>query len=74
MPRFFGGVFCFLKLWYQIFAGFVLYLCHDLSSLITGSTFWYGFKSSSVICSVGGRKHYQFIVLIGELCQVGLGG
>ena len=38
------------------FAGFVLYLCHDLSCLITGSKFWSRFKSSSVIFSVGGRK------------------
>ena len=38
------------------FAGFVLYLCHDFSCLITGSRFWYYFKSSNVIFSVGGRK------------------
>ena len=53
------------------FAGFVLYLCHDLSCLITGSKFWYCFKSSSVIFSVGGRKSLSNLVLIGELCQVG---
>ena len=55
------------------FAGFVLYLCHDFSCLITGSRFWYRFKSSSVIFSVGGRKYCQLLVLIGGLCQVGHG-
>ena len=38
------------------FAGFVLYLCHNLSCLITGSKFSYCFKCSSVIFCVGGRK------------------
>ena len=38
------------------FAGFVSYLCHDLSCFITGSKFYSRFKSSSVIFFVGGRK------------------
>ena len=37
------------------FAGFVLYLCHDLSCRITGSKFWYFCKSCSVIF-FSGRK------------------
>ena len=40
------------------FAGFVLYLCHDLSCLITGSKFWYFCNNCSVIVSVGGRKNF----------------
>ena len=46
----------FPKIVVSAFAGFVLYLCHDLSCRITGSKFWYCFKSSSVIFSVGERK------------------
>ena len=46
----------FPKIVISPFAGFVLKLCHDFSRLITGSRFWYRFKSSSVIFSVGGRK------------------
>ena len=46
----------FPKFVVSVFAGFVLYLGHDLSCLITGSKFWYCFKTSSVIFSVGGRK------------------
>ena len=38
------------------FAGFVLFLGHDLSCLTTGSKFWYCLKSSSVLFSVGERK------------------
>ena len=46
----------FPKIVVSAFAGFVLYLCHDFGCLITGSKFWYRFKSSSVFFSVGGRK------------------
>ena len=46
----------FPKIVVSAFAGFVLYLCLDMSCLITGSKVWYCFKSSSVIFSVGGRK------------------
>ena len=33
------------------FVGFVLYLCHDLSCQITGSSFWYFCNNCSVIVS-----------------------
>ena len=54
--------------------GLVLYLCHDFKCLITGSRFWYCFKSSSVIFLLEGEKYCQFLVLIEELYQVGHGG
>ena len=44
------------------FDSFVLYLCHDLSCLITGSKFWYfcnNCNNCSVIVSVGGRKRFS---------------
>ena len=41
------------------FAGFVLYLCHDLSCQITGSRFWYFCNSCSVTFSVGERKIFS---------------
>ena len=63
----------FPKIVVSAFTGLVLYLCHDFSCLFTGSRFWFCFKSSSVILSVGGEKFCQFLVLIGELCQVGHG-
>ena len=46
----------FPKIVVSAFAGFVFYLCHDFGCLITGSRFWYRFKSSGVIFSVGGRN------------------
>ena len=44
------------------FAGFVLYLCHDLSCLITGSKFWYFCNNSSVTFSVVGRKFFFYFL------------
>ena len=41
------------------FAGFILYLCHDLSCLIIGSKFWYFCNNCSVIFSVGGKKIFS---------------
>ena len=38
------------------FAGLVLYLCHDLSCLITESRFWYFCSNSRVTFSVVGGK------------------
>ena len=46
----------FPKIVVLAFVGFVLYLCHDLSCLMTGSRFWYFRNNSSVIFSVFGRK------------------
>ena len=56
------------------FAGFVSYLCHELSCLIIGSKFWYFCNNCSVIFSVGGKKVFRLIFLIAELCQVGREG
>ena len=41
------------------FVGFVLYLCHDLSCLMTGSRFWYFCNNSSVIFSAVSRKMFS---------------
>ena len=46
----------FSKILVSAFAGFVLYLCHDLSCLITDSRFWYFCYNCSLSFSVGGRK------------------
>ena len=46
----------FPKIVVSAFAGFVIYLCYDLSCLITGSKFWYFCSNCSVIVSVGSRK------------------
>ena len=49
----------FPKVVVSAFVCFVLYLCHDLSCLITGSKFWYFRSNCSVIVSVGGRKMFS---------------
>ena len=49
----------FPKIVKSVFVGFVLYLCHDLSCLITGSRFWYFCNNCCVIVSVGARKMFS---------------
>ena len=41
------------------FLGFVLQVCQDFNSLITGSRFWYFCSSSSVNFSVFGRRIFS---------------
>ena len=49
----------FRKIVVSAFSGFVFYLCHVFSCLMTGSRFWYFCSNSSVIVSVGGRKTFS---------------
>ena len=59
----------FRKIVVSAFTGFVLYLCHDFSCLITGSRFWY--FGSSVISSVGGRKILSFSSFARGIVSIG---
>ena len=59
------------KIVVSAFAGFILYLCHGLSCLITGSKYGYCFKISSVIFSVGGRKILSFSSFDREIVSSG---
>ena len=53
----------FPKIVVSAFVGFVLYLCHDLSCLMTESRFWYSFcNNASVILSVVGRKLFSISI------------
>ena len=52
----------FPKIVVSAFVDFVLYLCHDLSCLMTGSRLWYFCNNSSVIFSVVGRKMFSISI------------
>ena len=49
----------FPKIVVSAFVGFVLYLRHDLSCVMTGSRFWYFCNNSSAIFSVVGIKMFD---------------
>ena len=49
----------FLNIVVSAFAGFVLYLCHDLSCLIIGSKFCFFCINCSVIFFVGDKKIFS---------------
>ena len=53
------------------FAGFVLFLCHDLICLIIGSKCWYFCINYSVTFSVVVKKLFSISIFDRGMCQVG---